>query len=76
MCVCAKLFQLCLTLFDPMDCNPPGSSVPGILQAGILDWVAMASSRGSFLPRDRTCISHVSCIGRQVLYHEHHWYKI
>ena len=41
----AKSLQSCLTLCDPMDCNPPGSSVHGILQAGILEWVAMPSSR-------------------------------
>ena len=40
-CVCAKLLQLCLTLCNPMDCNIPGSSVPEILQARILEWVAM-----------------------------------
>ena len=39
--------QSCLTLCDPMDCSPPGSSVPGILQASILEWVAMPSARGS-----------------------------
>ena len=39
--------QLCLTLCDPMDSSPAGSSVPGILQARILEWVAMPSSRGS-----------------------------
>ena len=58
-----------LTLCDPMDCSLPGSSAMGILQARILDWVAMPSSRGSCPPRDRTCISHVSSIGRWVLYH-------
>ena len=41
--------QLCLTLCDPMDCSPPGSSVRGILQAAILEWVAISSSRGIFL---------------------------
>ena len=41
----------------------------GILQAGILEWVAISSSRGSSRPRDRTCISCVSCIGKQILYH-------
>ena len=41
------LTQSCLTLCDPMDCSPPGSSVPGILQARILEWVAMHSTRGS-----------------------------
>ena len=53
--------QLCLTLCDPLDCSPPGSSVHGISQARILEWVAVSSS-GSFWPRDRTCISCVSCI--------------
>ena len=43
-CVCAKSLQSCLTLCDPMDCSLPGSSVHGILQARILDWVAMPSS--------------------------------
>ena len=44
--------QLCLTLCDPMDCSPPGSSVHGILQARILEWVAISFSRGSSQPRD------------------------
>ena len=56
-------------LCDPMNCNPPGSSVLGILQAKILEWVVMLSSRGSSLPRDQTWVFYVSCIGRQVLYH-------
>ena len=67
-CVFAKLLQLCLTLFDHMDYNPPGSFVHGILQARILEWVAISSSRGSFQPRDRTHVSYVFCIGRQNLY--------
>ena len=67
-CVDAKSLQLCPTLCNPMDCSPPGSSVQGVLQARILEWVAMLSSRGSFQPMDRICISYVSCIGRQVLY--------
>ena len=50
--------QLCLTVCDPMDCSPPGSSVHGTLQAGILEWVAIPSSRGSSQPRDQ---SQVSC---------------
>ena len=41
----------------------------GVLQARILEWVAMPSSRGSSLPRDPACISYVSCIGRPALYH-------
>ena len=44
---CAKSLQLCLTFWDSMDCSPRGSSVHGILQARILEWVAMPSSRGS-----------------------------
>ena len=47
ICVYAKSLQSCPTLCDPIDCSPPGSSVHGILQAGILEWVAMPSSRGS-----------------------------
>ena len=43
----AKLLQLCLILCDSMDCSPPGSSVHGLLQASMLEWVAMPSSRGS-----------------------------
>ena len=42
--------QSCPTLCDPMDCSPPGSSVHGILQARILEWVAITFSRGSFHP--------------------------
>ena len=49
--------QLCPTLCDPMDCGPPGSSVQEILQARILEWVAIPFSRGSSQPRDRTQVS-------------------
>ena len=56
-----------------MDCIPPGSSVHGISQATILEWVAISYSRGSFWARDQTPISWVSCIGRQVLYHCATW---
>ena len=62
-----KSLQSCPTLCDAMDCSPPGSSVHGILQARILEWVAMSSSRGSSQSRDRTCVSYVSYIGRRVL---------
>ena len=48
------------TLCDLVDCSPPGSSVHGILQARILEWVAMPSSRGSSQPRDQTSVSHVA----------------
>ena len=49
------------TLCHPMDCSQPDSSFHGILQARILEWVAMPSSRGSSWPRDWTCISCLSC---------------
>ena len=45
-CIHAKQLQLCLTLCNPMDDSPPGSCVQGILQAGILDWVAILSTQG------------------------------
>ena len=47
----AKSLQSCLTLCNPMDCSPPNSSVHGILQARILEWVVMPSSRASSWPR-------------------------
>ena len=54
----AKLLQSCPTLCDPIEGNPPGSAVPGILQARTLEWVAIPFSRESSWPcRDRTCIS-------------------
>ena len=49
-CVCAQSLQSRPTLCDPVDCSPPGSSVHGILQARILEWVAMPSSKESFQP--------------------------
>ena len=49
--------QACVTLCDPMDCSLPGSSVRGILQARILEWIAISFSRGSSWPRDRTWVS-------------------
>ena len=63
----------CPTLCNPMNCSPPGSSVHGILQARILEWVALPSSRASFRPRDWTRVSYVSCIDRRVLYHWATW---
>ena len=50
----SEVAQSCPTLWDPVNCSPPGSSVHGILQARILEWVAISSSRGSSRPRDRT----------------------
>ena len=57
-----KSLQSCLTLCGPRDRSPPGSSVHGILQARILEWVAMPPSRRSSQPRDLTCVSCGSCI--------------
>ena len=67
--MCAHI-QSCPTLCNPMDCSPPGSSVHGIFQPRILEWVAMSFSRGSSQSRDKT---HVSCLGRRVLYELNHW---
>ena len=65
-CQLSSVSQSCPTLCDPMDCSPPGSFFHGILQARILEWVAMSSFRGSSRPMDRT---HVFCIYcRQILY--------
>ena len=55
--VCVSVIQLYLTLYDPMDCSPPSFSVHGILQARILEWVAVPSSRGSSQPGERTWVS-------------------
>ena len=61
-CVRAKLLQSCPSLCDPMNHGLPGSSVHGILQARILEWVAVSYSRGSSQPRGQTHVSCVSCI--------------
>ena len=65
--VCVLVAQSCPTLCNPVDCSPPGSSVHGISQARILEWVAISYSRGSSQARDQTRISCVSCIGRRIL---------
>ena len=57
--VCVRVAQSCLTLCDPMDCSLPVSSVPGILQARILEWVGISFSRGSSQLREQ---AQVSCI--------------
>ena len=72
-CTCAKSVQSCMTLCNSMDCSPPGSSVHGILQARILERVAISFSRRPSWPRDRTLVSHVFCIGRWVLYISTTW---
>ena len=72
MCVCS-VTKLCLTLYDPVDYSPPGSSIHGISQARILEWVAISSSNGSSQPRNQTHVSGVLCIGRWILFHCATW---
>ena len=69
VCVCVCCVQSCLTLCDPLDCSPPSSSVHGNPQTRVLEQVAISSFRGSSRPRDRTRVSLVSCISKQILYH-------
>ena len=71
--LCMLAAQPCPTLCELMDCNPPSSSVHGILQAEILELVAVSYSRGFSQFRDWIHISCVSCIGRQTLYHWATW---
>ena len=59
ICAVCLVAQSCLTLCDPMDCSLPGSSTHGILQARILEWVVIPSSRGSSHPRDGTQVSRI-----------------
>ena len=63
---CANLLQLCLALCDPGDCSLPGSSVHGIFQARILEWVTVPSSRGSSWSRDQTHLCLLCLLYRQV----------
>ena len=65
--------QSCLTLCNPVDSSPTGSSAHGIPQARILEWVGISSSRGYFQPSNQTRFSCVSCIGRRILYHWATW---
>ena len=79
-CCCCLVAQLCLTLCDPMDCSPPGSSVHGILQARTLEWVAISLSRlvsevcvnGSFDGMSYNCWDLMLSLGRQ----GHNWVKL
>ena len=75
-----RLHQMCVfmlshfsrvQLFSPRNCSLPDSFVHWILQARILEWIAISFPRGSSQPRDQTQVS-VSCIGGWVLYHQHH----
>ena len=63
-----EVIQSCLTLCDSMACSPPDFSVHGILKAGILEWVAIPSSRASSPPRDGTHVCYISSFGRRILY--------
>ena len=69
---CVMLSSLWL-FCDRMDGSPPCSSVHGIFQARMLEWIAISYSRGSSQPRDWACVSCISCIGRQILYHWATW---
>ena len=69
VCVCSAP-QLFLPLCNPKICTPPGSSVYGISQARILEWIAISFSRGCSQTRDWTW---PSCIGRRILYHWATW---
>ena len=61
VCVCVLVAQSCLTIWDPMDCSLTVSSVHGISQARLLEWVAISFSRESSPPRDHTWISCIVC---------------
>ena len=69
LCVCSVV-QSCLTLCNPMDCSPSGSSMHEIFQARILEWVAISSGRGSSLPRDWI---HITCIVGEFFCHWATW---
>ena len=60
ICLKTEVIHLCPTLCDPMDCGLPGSSVHGIFQARVLQWVAISFSRGSSQPRDQTQVYHIA----------------
>ena len=70
VCLSAKSLQFCPTVCNPMSYSPPGSSVHGILQIRILEWVVISFLRGSSRPRDQTPVSYFSCIGKWILYHQ------
>ena len=62
-------FKCCIWHFVTPWTSPPGSSIHGVFQAGILEWVAISSCRESSQPRDQTRVSWVSCAGRRILYY-------
>ena len=63
LCVKCEVAQSCLTLCDSMDCSLSGSSVHGIFQVRVLEWIAISFSRGSSRPRNRTQVSRI--VGRR-----------
>ena len=69
MLCCYLVAQFFVTLCDPLDCRPPDSSLHGIFEARVLEWVANSFSRGSFWPRDRIRISYVSRIAGRFFTH-------
>jgi len=71
ICACVFSHSVMSNSLQPCgNCSPPGSSIHGILQVGILEWVDISFSRVSSWPRDGT---HVSCIGRRIPYHWATW---
>ena len=68
LCLCF-VAQSCPSLCNPLLSSPPGSSVHGIFQARLLEWLALLLSRGSSQSRDGTHVSFISCTGRWILYH-------
>ena len=72
VCVCS-VAQLCPTLVTTWTVALPDSSVHGISQARMVEWVAISSCRGSSRPRDRTFVSCIFCIGRRFPYHWAAW---
>ena len=73
----SEVTQSCLTLSDPMDCSLPGSSVRGIFQARVVEWVAISFSKESSQPRDWTRISHIAgrCFNLWATREVQSWYK-
>ena len=70
LCMRAKSLQLCSTLWDPLDCSPPGFSVHGIIQARILECVLPCLPPwGSSPPRDQIHISYISCVASRFFTH-------
>ena len=78
LCVsmCVLVAQSCLTLCNPIDCSPPGSSVHGILQARLLEWVPMPSSRESSPPMGQTQVSLIAGRFFCLSHKESHWNNV